>query len=348
MSAAHPYQARRGRSHEGRTLSLLCALIALSCSGATGDSRAGDPSRTGDDAGPVAGPEPATTDPSQQPESNSGQSASSIPPVANGGQSGEGGQPPPESCGGTQWTDPDDLYTRTSAQCIFRQAGTYRCTCDVQRCGGANGAVTGGTPDDDAGNTNSGCRFDVASTSCAEALQMGCGFSPGQNGFCEAGSWDSGPLRCFDQPDGTYQCRCPNLDAPVSRTDSSCQEALLHSCASDCESEAGQCKLGDDGVYHCDCAIGIGGSADAALRPLCTDALRGWCEPACENDRGACYFQPDGQRIVCSCNGDPELHVIEPEPYVQQPGTPPVPPTPIRFPPPEIECDPQLLRSCGS
>jgi hypothetical protein len=124
-----------------------------------------------------------------------------------------------------------------------------------------------------------------------------------------------------------------------------CENALATACLADCESDAGRCTVGTDHHYHCDCAVGISGTSEALL---CEDALHGWCEPACENDRGACYYQPDGQRIVCSCNGDAELHVIEPEPYVQQPGAPPVPPTPIGFPPREIACDPQLVGTCGA
>jgi len=154
---------------------------------------------------------------------------SEMPPLDSiGGQSGEGGQPPPEQCVAELRTRLEDRPT--VAQCVTWGANRYRCICDMQRCGGPSGPITGG--DADGGADNAGCRFDVEASTCGAALRDGCELASGQNGFCETLSGEQS-VACFALPAGGHECHCPDRTEPVMSTVQDCKSALVRACASD-------------------------------------------------------------------------------------------------------------------
>jgi hypothetical protein len=319
-----------GDRERGRRARAAVALAALSLLGAWGclDSKPKPAARDVNGRGPGALP---------------GTEASSdmLPSDAIGGQSGEGGQPPPLQCVAELRTRLD--VRSTFAKCTQRGTDSFHCDCDSDRsCGGS---------DSDGGADDIGCPFDIAASTCDGALREGCGLASGQNGFCEVRSGEH-RVACFELPAGGHECHCPDQAEPTVSTEQDCGSALVRACASDCENDTGRCVFGADGLYGCECAVGIAG---AAAVPLCEEALQSWCEPACASGRGACYWLPDGTRIprqlpgrdtelACRCEGSTELHVSTPNNDVL-PG-PNGPPPPLTNP--SAECNAQLERDCGS
>lgn len=282
---------------------------------------------TGGPSTPRAGdgvpPRPTSPSPSEVPGG---------PPAddQNGGQTGEGGGPL-DGCHAERWVDDDTAPIEAACTQVLGvsdgQHTTYRCNCDVANCPPLFPLDAPSPPD-----AGTGCHGDIEIDSgpghCGMALEALCGLTPGQHGFCEQRSaWKSERLLCVGQADGTHLCQCPNLPEPVRAETDDCELALVTACSGDCETDAGHCAVMGKNHYACDCAVGLAGEVEA---PLCEDALHWWCDPACENGRGACYWQPDGQRIACLCQGDPQLHITSPDPNEQG-----------------DECEGPLLRACG-
>jgi hypothetical protein len=191
---------------------------------------------------------------------------------SNGGQTGEGGQPPSDNCVAMQADGPAARRIEARCERTVARSGmplAYRCTCDTDSC-------PPGTEDASDQSPGTSCLREQGAQSCSDALLGACGLSPGFYGFCEASAGDTGKkVACFVQEDGTYTCTCPGADAPVSTTAGDCWLAL-EVCSPTCKGAAGQCEASSKG-YICDCGSG---PSEPTFGTWCEATLQQVCAPA--------------------------------------------------------------------
>lgn len=310
-----------GTPHMGFVLGLTsAALVPLGPWACAGES-SGEEGGGGEQARPEVTQEPP-------PESS----------PASGGEgqepSGSGGSLPPtgplDQCFSTMWTGPDEA--RREAACIqyWDESGDepalrYVCSCDVEACPIKRLVLDGNDPGTPPKTRLNDCVVDGVESGCQDSLQSACGTTTGEHGFCEREYFGLTPTRpaqdppepvtiaCFEQPDGTHACTCPDEPELTPTTEADCQRALRRTCQAPCESAAGRCEPGENG-YNCACSAGFERPVETAL---CDYALFWACEPACSNEAGACYWDPSGgPQIICRCSDDTEPRAMDRDPNV--------------------------------
>ncbi len=237
---------------------------------------------------------------------------------------------PLDGCRSITWTSPDEAKLEAACTQYWDETGAepvlrYGCSCDLSACPLYGEVLDAGDPNGTPESRINDCVVDGVASGCQDSLQVACGLSTGEHGFCERPFYGLTPTRpdqvppesaevvCFEQEDGSHACQCPGQSELVPTEQTDCNGALLQACQAPCESIAGQCTPTEDS-YDCACAAGFERSVETGL---CEYALFWSCEPNCSNEAGACYLDPNGSEgIVCVCYGDREPQDMPVDPDV--------------------------------